>query len=63
MVEADVIEWGFSACPELVEVADYPIKKMIAPSEVADMVAFLCGLSAATMSGSPIIMDTGSTVN
>ncbi len=55
MAEADVVEQVF--------LADYPIKRMIAPSEVANLVAFLCGQETAVMSGSPIMIDAGSTIS
>lgn len=54
MAEADVVAQVF--------LAGYPIKRMIDPAEVANLVAFLCGEETAVMSGSPIMIDAGSTI-
>ncbi len=50
--EAEVIE--------KVMLANTAIKRLIEPSEVADLVAFLCREEASAMSGSPIMIDLGS---
>jgi 3-hydroxybutyrate dehydrogenase len=39
------------------------VKRLIEPSEVADLVAFLCGPSAASISGSSFTMDGGWTAH
>lgn len=36
-----------------------PIKRFIEPTEVAELVYFLCGDAAAAMSGSPVLIDLG----
>ena len=39
------------------------LKRLIEPSEVADLVAYLCGPSAASISGSSFTMDGGWTAH
>lgn len=47
---------------EKVMLKDYPIKRLIEPSEIAELVAFLCRQEASAMSGSPVMIDLGSTL-
>jgi 3-hydroxybutyrate dehydrogenase len=37
------------------------IKRLIEPAEVANLVAFLCRDEASAMSGSPVMLDLGTT--
>jgi 3-hydroxybutyrate dehydrogenase len=39
--------------------ATAPIKRFIEPSEIAELVHFLCGDAASAMSGSPVLIDLG----
>jgi 3-hydroxybutyrate dehydrogenase len=39
----------------------YPIKRLIEPSEIANLVVFLCRPEASAMTGTPIMIDLGST--
>ena len=48
---------------EKVMLAPVAVKRLIEPSEVADLVAFLCGPSAASVSGSSFTMDGGWTAH
>lgn len=43
--------------------ADAPIKRILEPAEIADLVVFLCGESAAGISGSEIPIDCGWTAH
>ena len=36
-----------------------PVKRLVEPDEVADLVAFLCGPSADSISGSSFVLDGG----
>jgi 3-hydroxybutyrate dehydrogenase len=36
-----------------------PVKRLVEPEEVADMVAYLCGPSAASITGSSFLLDGG----
>ena len=40
-----------------------PVKRLVEPEEVADMVAFLCGPSSASISGSSFLLDGGWTAH
>lgn len=46
---------------EKVMLSGTAIKRLIEPAEVADMAAFLCREQAVTITGSPIMMDMGTT--
>jgi 3-hydroxybutyrate dehydrogenase len=46
---------------EQVMLKQYPIKRLIEPAEIAALVSFLCRPEASAMSGSPIMIDLGST--
>ena len=48
---------------EKVMLAPVAVKRLIEPAEVADLVAFLCGPSAASVSGSSFTMDGGWTAH
>jgi 3-hydroxybutyrate dehydrogenase len=48
---------------EKVMLTPVAVKRLIEPSEVADLVAFLCGPSAASVSGSSFTMDGGWTAH
>ncbi len=43
--------------------ADAPIKRILEPAEIADLVLFLCSDSAAGMSGSDVMIDCGWTAH
>ncbi len=47
---------------EQVMLKQYPIKRLIEPEEIAALVSFLCRPEASAMSGSPIMIDLGSTI-
>lgn len=47
---------------EQVMLKGYPIKRLIEPEEIAELVAFLCRPEASAMSGSPVMIDLGSTL-
>lgn len=40
-----------------------PVKRLVEPAEVADMVAFLCGPAAASITGSSFLLDGGWTAH
>jgi len=40
-----------------------PIKRLIEPEEIANLVAFLCRPEASAMSGAPVSIDLGSTIS
>jgi len=48
---------------EQVMLKNYPIKRLIEPGEIGELVVFLCRPEASAMSGSPIMIDLGSTVS
>jgi 3-hydroxybutyrate dehydrogenase len=48
---------------EKVMLGPVALKRLIEPSEVADLVAYLCGPSAASISGSSFTMDGGWTAH
>jgi 3-hydroxybutyrate dehydrogenase len=48
---------------EKVMLGPVAVKRLIEPSEVADLVAYLCGPSAASISGSSFTMDGGWTAH
>jgi 3-hydroxybutyrate dehydrogenase len=43
--------------------ADAPIKRILEPAEIADLVLFLCSESAAGMTGSDVMIDCGWTAH
>jgi 3-hydroxybutyrate dehydrogenase len=47
---------------EQVMLKQYPIKRLIEPEEIAALVSFLCRPEASAMSGSPVLIDLGSTI-
>ncbi len=47
---------------EQVLLRGYPIKRLIEPGEIAELVAYLCRPEASAMSGAPIMIDLGSTI-
>jgi len=47
---------------EQVMLKQYPIKRLIEPEEIAALVSFLCRPEASAMSGSPVMIDLGSTI-
>jgi 3-hydroxybutyrate dehydrogenase len=47
---------------EQVMLKNYPIKRLIEPEEIANLVLFLCRPEASAMSGSPVMIDLGSTL-
>jgi 3-hydroxybutyrate dehydrogenase len=48
---------------EKVLLAPMPLKRLVEPCEVADLVAFLCGPSAASITGTSLSMDGGWTAH
>jgi 3-hydroxybutyrate dehydrogenase len=48
---------------DTIMLADAPIKRILEPAEIADLVLFLCSESAAGMSGSDIMIDCGWTAH
>jgi 3-hydroxybutyrate dehydrogenase len=48
---------------EKIMLAPVAVKRLIEPDEVADLVAFLCGPSSASISGSSFSMDGGWTAH
>ncbi len=48
---------------EKVMLAPVAVKRLIEPEEVADLVAFLCGTAAASVSGTSFAMDGGWTAH
>jgi 3-hydroxybutyrate dehydrogenase len=47
---------------EQVMLKQYPIRRLIEPEEIAALVSFLCRPEASAMSGSPVLIDLGSTI-
>jgi 3-hydroxybutyrate dehydrogenase len=45
---------------EKVMLASAAIKRLIDPSEIANLIAFLCRVEASAMSGAPVMIDLGS---
>jgi 3-hydroxybutyrate dehydrogenase len=51
-----------AAVVEEVMLGQYPIKRLIEPEEIAALVLYLCRPEASAMSGSPLMIDLGSTI-